>query len=89
MDARSTLLRRQHLSECKIKFGSQLRGIPKGGRRQSPFGCRRHRDNKEIVILQKNLYNYIIFDQTQMEYLLNTTKKGNEFENYVFSFIKN
>jgi hypothetical protein len=45
-DARSALLRRQHLSECKIKFGSQLRGIPKGGRHQPPFGCRLHRDNK-------------------------------------------
>ncbi len=46
-DARSSLLRRKHLSECKIKFGSQLRESPEGCRRQYPFGCCRHRDAKE------------------------------------------
>ncbi len=32
-DVYSLLTPRKHLSECKITFGSQRRGIPKGGRR--------------------------------------------------------
>lgn len=44
--------------DCKLKMAIHvftelgLRGVPRGGRRQTPFGCRRHSDAKQITKLQ-------------------------------------
>ncbi len=44
--------------DCKLKIAIHvftvlgLRGVPRGGRRQTPFGCCRHRDAKQDSKLQ-------------------------------------